>query len=259
MFRIISCNIRKSDADDRENSWRCRRVICCAVIHSRAPDIICFQEMRRDQFTDLSAFFPRYAAYGLTKGAGDANPINTIFYDPSRFGLLAAGGFWLSDTPQQPGSSSWGSASIRLANWVQLQEEGTGKVFQLLNTHLDHGSEPARVNQAQVIVHEMKATRKDDSVQIVTGDLNAGWSHPAMVHFREAGFRDTYEEAHGFQYGGNTFHNFAGERYQGREGKIDWILTRGTIKVIQAAIVRDAVHSCFPSDHYLVEATLELY
>ncbi|MCA1809455.1 MAG: endonuclease/exonuclease/phosphatase family protein, partial [Lentisphaerae bacterium] len=103
-MRILTCNIRYFGARDGENSWNYRRDLCAEVIRSRAPDVICFQEMCTQQFMDLSAALPGYQAYGMTDSPVGRHPKNCIFYLTQMFDLITAGGYWLSATPHVPGS-----------------------------------------------------------------------------------------------------------------------------------------------------------
>lgn len=257
MFTVLSCNIRKSDADDGADDWAGRSHICRAVIGARSPDIVCFQEMRLDQFADMRAAMDGFAAYGLPRTLQNRHPVNAIFFSRKRFDFLSAGGFWLSEKPWVPGSSSWGSASIRLANWLELREKGTPFPFRIYNTHLDHGGEEARLNQARLLLSRA-GTCPGGQPCIITGDFNAGRDHPVLRMMEDAEFRDSYREARDGHYRGNTFHGFQGEEYSGRPGQIDWVMLRGNIRVLGAEVIRDRVNGRYPSDHYFLEARLAL-
>ena len=77
-------------------------------------------------------------------GAGEVEEFAIISYDPERFEALDAGGFWLSETPDEY-SASWGNEVIRSASWAMFRSLESGLSFLHVNTHLDHVSERARV------------------------------------------------------------------------------------------------------------------
>jgi hypothetical protein len=57
---------------------------------------------------------------GPAYGTDTVEEFAAIFYDAERFEKLDAGGFWLSDTPEES-SASWGNEVVRSANWAVLR------------------------------------------------------------------------------------------------------------------------------------------
>jgi len=256
-MKTLTCNIRYFGAADGDNRWEKRRDLCARVITSRSPDIICLQEAWREQLVDLEKALPEFAWFGIVDEPLGANPVNAIFYRRERFRLLSQGGYWLSETPHVTGSSSWNSACVRLANWLRLQERDTGLELRVLNTHLDHVSQPAREGQARVLVEDAAAF-PDDYPQVLTGDLNCGAGNTAIARLEQGGWRDTWAAAHGEADPGLTFHAFEGSADKGNHGKIDWIFTRGRVRVSGAEIIDDSEDGRYPSDHYFLGTDLTL-
>jgi len=156
------------------------------------------------------------------------------------------------------GSSSWESSCIRLANWVMLEPD-QGSRFRVVNTHLDHISQPAREQQARILVED--ALAYDDQVpQFLTGDLNCDGTNPAIDVLRAGGWRDSYEAVHGTDDPGHTYHAFQGPDYisEPRVGKMDWVFVRGAASVNGARILDVQLDGRYPSDHYFVSAEVEL-
>jgi len=252
-MRILTCNIRGASAPDGENNWPYRNELCADVIRACAADIICFQEMQGDQF---DYFHPRLADYdrhAMPDEETEHNPLNAIFYRKDAFTRIAAGGYWLSETPEAARSSSWDSACIRWANWLRLVESESGVEFRVVNTHLDHISQKAREGQARVICLDC-STHPDAYPQILTGDMNCDAGNRAIALFEEAGWRDTYTAVHGPAEPGHTFHQFLGRAYTSDTGKMDWVFTRGNVAATGAHVVRDAKDGRYPSDHFFVTA-----
>ncbi len=254
-MKILSCNVRCFGGNDGDNGWAHRRDLCAEIIRSRDPDLICFQEMWAEQYQDLAIAFPEYSAHAMVDEPAGLHPQNCIFYRQQAFRRISAGGYWLSETPHVPGSRSWGSDCIRLANWLRLADCTTGVEFRVINTHLDHISQPARENQARLIVEDASAY-PERYPQILTGDMNADAGNPAMAVFRRGGWTDTYATIHHTENPGTTYHGFLGSRYAHAHGKIDWILVRGAVLVTDAEIVMDSRNGRYPSDHYFVGAVV---
>ena len=255
-LRIMTCNVRTSLADDGADHWSCRGDFCLNVIRAQEADLLGFQEMQRDQYDDLGTGLPEFAAWGMVDEPHTLSPVNGIMYRRSRFDLLSQGGFWLSDTPHVTGSRSWDSACVRLANWVRLRDRQTGVDFRFINTHLDHVSQPARQEQARLIVEDAQAYPATYP-QLLTGDMNCAGDNAAIDCFRQGGWVDTHTTLHGAQ-NPQTFHGFRGDRHDGSSGKIDWVFARGEIVPIASEIVREQRDGHYMSDHDFVRVDLRM-
>lgn len=257
MIRIMSCNVRYYGAKDGENNWEYRRDLFMEIVRSRSPDVICTQELAHEQCQDLCLAFLEFGWSGMCDEPAGRRPVNAIFYRHDAFDVVSAGGYWLSETPHVAGSSSWDSACVRLANWVRLIETASRRELRVVNTHLDHVSQPARENQARLICEDSRAY-PDDYPQLLTGDMNCDTTNPAIEAFRRCGWRDTYGAVHGIEDPGHTFHGFQGPAFQSRVNKMDWVFARGELEVVSAEVIRDSHEGRFPSDHYFVLAKVEL-
>ncbi len=256
-MRILSCNVRCSSAKDGDNDWSHRKQLCADVIRAQQADVICCQEVLPDQYRDLSAALPEFAWLGMIDEPQGGGPVNSVFYRRDRLRAISSGGYWLSQTPHIAGSRSWDSDCVRLCNWLRLVEVASGKELRLVNTHLDHISQPARENQARLI-NEDAAVYAADYPQILTGDMNCNLDNPAILSFKAAGWVDTYAAVHGPADPGNTFHGFLGPKLGRYEGKIDWIFVRGQAQATSAQIITTSVDGRYPSDHYFIAADVVL-
>ncbi len=268
---VVTANIRVALAEDEAvgNGWDGRREFCATVIRAQQPDIVCLQEVLRGQFEDLQTAWPEFNGLGFHGPEMDAHATgyhgiakNPIFYSRSRYELVAAGGFWLSETPHLPGSLTWGSARARHVNWVRLRVRDGGRQFRVLNTHLDHGSQPAREKQIGLILAE-SALYPVDFPQLLAGDFNVDATNPVRELVRQAGWDDTYAAIHGPVDPGFTYHGFHGPEYRrmkpmSKTGKIDFVFVRGSVETHASEIIRDGREGRFPSDHYFVTARISL-
>ena len=60
-----------------------------------------------------------------------------VFFKTARFEMLDGGHFWLSTTPEKPGSRGWGAISPHMVTWVKLRPLDGGPTFCWFNTHFD--------------------------------------------------------------------------------------------------------------------------
>jgi endonuclease/exonuclease/phosphatase family metal-dependent hydrolase len=270
--RVMSFNVRgASHMGDGINVWEKRAAMNVETIRRYEPDLIGFQEFQNENLEVYERELPGYKRLpGPVYGTGQVEEFAAIFFDPERFEALDSGGFWLSDTPEEY-SASWGNQVIRSANWAVLRCRDHGATFLHVNTHLDHVSEPARVEGNSLILRQTEKTRKSrgDLPTVVTGDFNCKPGTRPYRVFIEDGFVDTFLAA------GNedddeayTFHAFKGAQFTPDDtdkptGRIDWILVRDDterVKIRSHEILRDGDEEAgtYPSDHYPVLAHLEL-
>ena len=264
---VMSANVRITGlpADERPGiRWDDRKDVCRDVILSRKPDIICLQEVIYDSWNYFKKELKGYTGFGFegpemdpyTEGYHFIGK-NCIFYKTSRYELLGAGVYWMSEDPVTGGSSSWDSARARHTNWLRLRDKVTGEVFRVLSTHLDHISEAARQGQAKFILHEA-AQYADDFPQILCGDFNSGIEGVAIRSIKAAGWHDMWEDVHGEVEYGFTAHGFQPENRKKPGRRIDFIFGRGHVGAVSAEVVTDRPKGILPSDHYFICAEVKI-
>ena len=167
-------NIRLQNGGDEKAGvgWSVRRDRVADYIKRNHIDVIGMQEVLHTQLEDLLQRLPEYdyVGVGRTDGAtkGEYSP---VFFLKERFEVLEKGNFWLSETPDVPGSVGWDAALERIASYAKLRDKATGKVFMAVNTHFDHVGVKARRESAKLImrkIQEIVGTRP----AVVTGDFN---------------------------------------------------------------------------------------
>jgi endonuclease/exonuclease/phosphatase family metal-dependent hydrolase len=181
-----------------------------------------------------------------------------VWYRRDRFEPMAYDHFWLSDTPEVVGSSTWGNSNRRMVTWVRFRERGAGREFYFWDTHLDHEIELARQKAASLIVERVCKVR-DGLPLLLAGDFNtaAGNSRAYEILTKDGGFSDLWALA-GRRSNErlNTFHNYGKPLEEGT--RIDWLLARGPVAVEKAEIITYAENGQAPSDHFPVAAWLTL-
>ena len=158
-MKVMTYNVRYSagDANSPDNNWEARRDDLANLVESETPDVAGFQEVLPGQRKWLEARFPGYAFVGDGRNAdrvnGEASP---IAFKKDRFEPVKSGTFWLSETPDVPGSKSWKAALPRICSYAVLKDRATGKTFAFANTHTDHKSEEAREKGMLLVIERMK-------------------------------------------------------------------------------------------------------
>jgi len=258
MLRVLTANIRFAGPEDGIHAWENRQDDLVALLRRCDADVMCMQEPCDHQEAFLREQMPGYYAHGIP--LVPENPAGrhvVIFFRHGRFILEAAGGFYLSETPHVPGSKSWGSAHVRLACTISLQDRESRRRLGVLNTHLDVAGPVVREKQSQ-LVREYAQALPEDRPQILCGDLNCSWQEPTIAQLLD-GWQDTYHAVHGTHECGTTNHQFQGDAYDGdRQYRIDYIFFRGPLQARKCEIVKtDLGDGRFASDHHFLLSELE--
>jgi endonuclease/exonuclease/phosphatase family metal-dependent hydrolase len=251
----MSFNIRLGVANDGENRWDLRKELVVQTIRQYNPDLLGLQEVFPMQEEYLRENFPEYSYYGRSRlvdpKEGEAC---SVMFRKERFEPMEQATFWLSETPEEPGSKSWDSSLPRIANMISLQDkQAGGKKLVLINTHFDHRGKVAREEAAQIIRRRVTELKKGTPV-VITGDFNSGeWSKPYQS-LVGGNIIDTFRKVHpGRTEEESTFTAWTGRLIGNR---IDWVLCSSNFRVGSAEINRTNENGRYPSDHYPVTATL---
>jgi endonuclease/exonuclease/phosphatase family metal-dependent hydrolase len=241
------------DGDDGPQSWPFRKDALIETIRLVGPEILGTQETWDEQSSYILAHFPHYQAFGRGRFGDTRDKHNKVFYNGERLTLLDAGDFWISETPDVPGSKAWDIPSPRMITWGRMKLDGVHE-FVLLNTHFPYGrgADEARRQTARLILENI-ATLPPAMPIIFTGDFNArpgGEVYEALASV----LQDAWTTSAATIGPEGTVHGFG--RFPAG-GRVDWILYRGDVRVLFAETVTHTSGGLFPSDHYPVAATLE--
>jgi endonuclease/exonuclease/phosphatase family metal-dependent hydrolase len=260
-LRVMTFNLRVPFVLDATNHWSFRKRNVIKTIENFSPDILGTQEVVAEQADYLRDNLPDYNFRGVGRGDGmRQGEFAAILYRRDRFKELDHGYFWLSETPEVPGSKSWGAWSTRICSWVKLQPTDGGAAFAVFNAHMDNMSGRAREMSSRLMRERIGSIASNMPV-IVTGDFNAdagtepyrlllagataGVPQLLFDAFRLANPRVTGQEG--------THHNFNG----GRGGdRIDWILCTTAFTPVSGEINRWRGMLGYPSDHFPVQVIL---
>jgi len=253
-LRVLSFNVRYPAKSDGPNVWELRRDLLVAAIRHADPDLIGTQELYHEQGQYIVEKAPDYAWFGLSRRGSQQDEHMGVFYKKNRLKLLDSGNFWLSDTPDVPGSMSWDVSLPRMVTWGLFETRG-GKRFYFYNTHFPHRpqDDAARLRCAEVILKRMQGLPPEVPF-LMTGDFNAPAGGEVHRLFAPA-LKDAWESAPKTSGPTGTFNGFEGRTSGPR---IDWILFRGPWKALEAETVTFNDKGRYPSDHFPVFALLEL-
>jgi endonuclease/exonuclease/phosphatase family metal-dependent hydrolase len=264
-IKVMSFNIRYGAANDGENSWKHRDYLVLETIQNYGPDLIGYQEALKFQVDFLKQNLKGYGFHGIGRDKGtEEGEYVPVMWKMDRFELVDSGHFWLSETPEIPGSVSWDSSLTRMLSWVVLRDKkavGYQKELVFANTHFDHRGNQARLESAKLIRQRAEEIMNDIPI-ILTGDFNTTEDlAPYAALCKAEGFNgkplvDAFRVIHPeVSDNERSFGAWVGRR----DGKrIDWILHTDDFVTLNAAINYTQDAGRYPSDHYPVEAIVRL-
>lgn len=249
--RWCTFNIRCMASVDTENGvgWETRKDRVCQWVLDQHLDVVGMQEVTHQQMLDVQERLPEYGFVGVGRTDGkEAGEYTPVFYRKDRFQALDKGNFWLSETPDVPGSRGWDAALERVASWVKLKDLQTGKIFMAVNTHFDHVGVQARRESAKLIMRKIQEI-VGDRPAVVTGDFNVTDRDEAYKTMVTDQFvmKDAWKESPVRCGVGYTYHNYSKIPPQ-RAHKIDFIFITPQISVSRTLIPQNS--PAYPlSDH----------
>jgi endonuclease/exonuclease/phosphatase family metal-dependent hydrolase len=256
--RVMSLNLRYDNPLDGPNAWPHRRDWLAEIVRREAAEMIGMQEARRPMIDDLTRRLPLMGWYGRGRDDGqDGGEFVPVFWNRERFEPEGRGVFWLSETPEMPGSRGWSAPLPRITTWVQLRERGTGRTLTVFNTHLDYES-PASREQAARLIRERMRPHTESDLLLLTGDLNSTLADPPLQILTaptDAGTPFLYDSravSHEPPTGPDSTWNGFRQIVPGR--RIDYILTHRPEVVRRHATLADQADGRFPTDHLPVLA-----
>lgn len=257
-LKVMTFNIRFGSANDGENSWPNRRDMVLDLINDHNADVLGLQEALDGQIREILAGAPGYAVIGVGRDDGRTRGEYTaILYRADRFSVDDAGTFWLSDTPDEVASVTWGNSITRICTWARLVELESGRGVYVFNAHLDHVSQPSRERSTELIAERVIHRDVADDPVVVIGDFNAGEQNPAMLSLLQseaAHLVNAFREARPDEEVVGTLNGFQG-RADGE--MIDHVLVSKDFVVVAAGIDRTHRDGRYPSDHFPVWADLQ--
>ena len=266
---VVSFNIRNGIAFDRLHSWPFWRRATAQAIARLDGDLLGLQEVYAFQERYLMRSLGGYAAIGTGRDARGGGERCSVLYRRMRLRLEAARTRWLSDTPDVPGSCTWGNPLPRVATLCRFVDEASGRPIGFANLHLDGASAASRECAAEALLSWLEP----DTPWLVAGDLNEAPDGAALRRLAAVGLRDLVAEqsrtsaerqttaddsglpAEQAAHPVATEHGF-GKITAGR--RIDYVLASGHWRLERAWVAQERVGTRLPSDHWPVAARVSL-
>lgn len=251
----MSFNMRYDNPDDSLNNWMYRSARVAHAVEGCDADIVGAQELLHNQYAELQVLLSDYASVGVARDDGDeAGEYNPVFYKYERFELLDNGTFWLSATPDVAGSHGWDGACKRIATWAVLRERTTGNELLVMNTHLDHVGDTARLEGVALLRERIERLRAGRPV-VLTGDFNSTPDAEPIRRLLADGTlrhaRDLVAEPGGTPW---SFHDF-GRLPEERRTLIDYVFV-GRCEALSYTVLPDTLEAGYLSDHAPVLARI---
>jgi endonuclease/exonuclease/phosphatase family metal-dependent hydrolase len=266
-LRLMTFNVRYENREDfGSRAWPKRVRGIVSMLHRVNPDVFGVQEALHGQAADIRASLPEYDFDGVGRDDGKSGgEYSAIFFRRDRFKPDPADGgtFWLSDTPESPGSATWGNEIPRVAAWRRLVDQATGRGFYVFNTHWDHRHDGSRQQAALLIAKRIDSRAYPGEPVVLIGDFNSLEASPGLgfITGRQVpiaganrrwanGLIDTFQVLHRQQRNRRTLHFWKNST----EGnlKVDHILVSQGAGIRASEIVSQ--DNPMVSDHFPVTA-----
>jgi len=260
-LNIMSFNIRRGTAKDGKNHWIFRQNLVHEMLKQYHPDVLGIQEAIDFQIAALHRMLSGFGMVGKGNLGGSKGMHTAIFFNEARFALSEEGTFWLSDTPEIPGSKGWGNILPRTCTWARFVDRESQQAFYFYNTHLDHLSQRSRKKSVVFLAQHIHARSFPDPF-ILMGDFNAR-ERSAPIQFLKGKIRlktkakrrilnptpllDTFRMQYPNRRNTVTFHGFRRFLFRFR---LDYIFVPSSIGVQDTIIIKMRWKKRYPSDHF---------
>lgn len=251
-LKVVTYNIRMDCLEDGRNSFEYRKPLIERKIKQEVPDIIGFQELLPHMKEWFKETFPEYIIVGSGRGKDYQDEHNAVAYKKDKLDLFGLETFWLSPTPSIPGTR-FNEQSIcpRICTMLTLKHKDIDKPIRVYNTHLDHEGKQARLIGIGLVLERINKDYETFPLpSLLMGDFNAEPDCEEIKIIEESSPLEDITCS--IMY---TFHDYG--RLEDKV-KIDYIYKSKEIKCSKVGVWDDIEDGIYLSDHYPVEAYLEV-
>lgn len=253
---VMTFNIRLDAASDGTNAWANRKQEVCKMLRYYCPDLLGMQEVCPNQMDDLKASLSEYEALGVGrddgKHKGEHSP---IFFNKTRFCLVAHGDFSLSETPEVFGRKGWDASYNRVCTWAVLRDRKQGREIAFFNTHLDNNGSVARREGIKLVLERIQKYAPNMPA-IITADYNCSDGEAPFAVLRENGMtsvRDISPIVYGTTY---SWHDY-GRAPADERVLLDHVFVNHYIKATRYRVIQDKPEKVWLSDHYPIIVNID--
>jgi endonuclease/exonuclease/phosphatase family metal-dependent hydrolase len=260
-LKVITFNIRFDNPGDAPNDWKNRIPVVRDYLNAELPDIMGVQEALYHQNEDILEMLPGYAYLGTGRDDGQrSGEFSPIFYNTGKLEVVGHSQFWLSETPDVPGSIGWEAILPRVVTWARFKHIDSQNEFYVFNTHYSHVSDLARKMSMEFMSEKIQEIAGDEPV-IVTGDFNITKGSELYNHMvnhlkKQNNLNNT--ELIALNIVPPVDNTFNGYRDDVNPRVIDYIFVNHHFDVKKYAVDTYKQDSLFVSDHWPVRVSLQL-
>ena len=258
-IKVMTINVRYDNPEDSINAWPNRIPLLNRFISEEKPDILGLQEVLWHQYEVLDSVLKEYSSVGVGRDDGArGGEMNPVFFRKEKFDLIRTITFWLSDTPELPGSKGWGASLPRIVTWLELVDKIKHQHFYFFNTHFAHDSDSARIMSSRILLQQIEKIA-NDFPYIVTGDFNMlpySTCYSILTGPEESAplLKDSYFVSERKPAGpAYTFNGFSDKPGSGR---VDYIFVKNGLRVLNQSTLVLKEKEVFISDHWPVTARI---
>jgi endonuclease/exonuclease/phosphatase family metal-dependent hydrolase len=257
VVKVMTFNIRYDNPGDSINAWTNRASQVCNFIINEKPDILGMQEVLLSQFEVLDSVLTEYSSVGVGRDDGaKGGEMNPLFFRKDRFDMVRTITFWLSETPEVPGTKEWAASLPRIVTWAELVDKFSKEHFFWFNTHFAHDSDSARIMSSKLLLAEAGRIAEGFPL-IITGDFNMlptskGYSILTGPDESVPLLKDTYLISEKPPIG--PLYTFNGFYDKPQLGRIDYIFVKSGMRVLEHSTLVKKENGVYISDHWPVEA-----
>jgi len=251
-FSAMTYNIRYSNPDDGENWWEHRKSDVVTLIKYYSPDFLGIQEglYAQVEYLDLHCGDHTYVGVGRDDGKTKGE-YTALYYDSTKFDLIADETFWLSGIPEII-SVGWDASMERICTYGHFRSKTSNIEIHIFNAHFDHIGPVARANSAKLILKKISDFGLLEKQVIVMGDFNCLPTSEPILNFKSLLDDSGHISETGIYGPDGTFNQFDPDLTP--ENRIDYILSKN-LKVISYRNIEDRrKNKLWPSDHLPVFA-----
>ena len=253
-MKVVTFNIRCDYGQDGRNQFSNRKSLILKKIEQEKPDLIGFQEVLPHVAAWLKESLTQYSIIGCGRSSDLRDEQMSIAYRKDRMNLIRMETWWLSPTPDVPGSRyEEQSTCPRTATEAVFEDLQSGKVFRIINTHLDHIGALAREKGLnQILEHIKNESFWKEIPVILCGDFNAEPDAPEMAAIRQDPSLVNLTKEIGI-----TYHGYYQENPSDPPCSIDYLVLKGDWSCEAVYKWTDEQNGVYLSDHYPVCAVLK--
>ena len=251
---IMNINIRYINNIDGINVWKNRKNKLLELLLNKCSDVFFFQEITRPQSDFIDKYLNSiYEFVGDYRDSSITSEKNSICVNKLKYTIIHSGQFWLSSTPDIPGSNDFGNFFPRTCSWASFKQiDGITLLF--MNVHLDHANKRAHLPCVKILLQEeekLESKYPDIKFIFIGGCFYCEENDEEINYIKKRGYTEIKFD--------NTYHGFTGNAnnhwdymFWKEKSGVDIELKESQVLKKEATI--DQNRNYYISDHYPVYA-----